>query len=132
MDKRASVTVRFNDGRTRVVEVGSALMDVVKDAHTVSGLTPLAARLDNTIRSLHATVESGALVEPIDLSSEDGERVYWRSLTVVMARAVRQLRPEADLRVEHSLNHGIYCELVDREGLFCLLPTGMFVLSPLR
>lgn len=116
MDKRASVTVRFNDGRTRVVEVGSALMDVVKDAHTVSGLTPLAARLDNTIRSLHATVESDALVEPIDLSSEDGERVYWRSLTVVMARAVRQLRPEADLRVEHSLNHGIYCELVDREG----------------
>ncbi|MGB4717564.1 MAG: nucleoside kinase, partial [Bacillota bacterium] len=113
MDKRASVTVRFNDGRTRVVEVGSALMDVVKDAHTVSGLTPLAARLDNTIRSLHATVESDALVEPIDLSSEDGERVYWRSLTVVMARAVRQLRPEADLRVEHSLNHGIYCELVD-------------------
>jgi len=91
-------------------------MDVVKDAHTVSGLTPLAARLDNTIRSLHATVESDALVEPIDLSSEDGERVYWRSLTVVMARAVRQLRPEADLRVEHSLNHGIYCELVDREG----------------
>jgi uridine kinase len=116
VDKRASVTVRFNDGRTRVVEVGSALMDVVKDAHTVSGLTPLAARLDNTIRSLHATVESDALVEPIDLSSEDGERVYWRSLTVVMARAVRQLRPEADLRVEHSLNHGIYCELVDREG----------------
>ena len=99
-----------------MVEVGSALMDVVKDAHTVSGLTPLAARLDNTIRSLHATVESDALVEPIDLSSEDGERVYWRSLTVVMARAVRQLRPEADLRVEHSLNHGIYCELVDREG----------------
>jgi len=29
---------------------------------------------------------------------------------------VRQLRPDADVRVEHSLNHGIYCEVVNSEG----------------
>lgn len=116
MDKGDSVTVSFKDGRARVIEAGSALTDVVRYAHTDSGLTPLAARLNNAIRSLHSTLRSDALVEPVDVSSEDGERIYWRSLTVVLVRAARQLRPDVDVRVEHSLNHGIYCELVNEAG----------------
>jgi uridine kinase len=111
-----TITVTYSDGTARELSVGSTLSEALQFAPRSTGLTALAGRVNNAIRSLSHTLDSNALVEPVDLSSEDGERIYWRSLTVVLVRAARALKPSIDVRVEHSLNHGIYCELVDEEG----------------
>lgn len=113
---KQEITVTFGDSGARRFSADIAVSEVIGHVPTLSGLPPLGARVDNAIRSLHTRLTTDATVEPVDSSSEDGERLYWRSLTAVMVRAVRSLRPSVDVRVEHSLNHGIYCELVDEEG----------------
>ena len=115
-NRENAIEVAYGDSVKARFRAGVALSEVLAHLPAASGLQPLAARVDNAIRSLHTKLTSDASVEPVYLSCEDGERLYWRSLTAVMARAARSLKPSVDVRVEHSLSHGLYCELVDEKG----------------
>jgi len=111
-----TIEVTYGDSVKERFRAGVTLSEVLASFPADSGLKPLAAKVDNAIRSLHLELASDASVEPVYLSCEDGERLYWRSLTAVLVRATRLLKPSVDVRVEHALSHGMYCELVDEKG----------------
>ena len=50
-------------------------------------------------------------IEFIDATSESGARCYVRTLSMVMACAVRELWPDCDLRIEHPISRGYYCTI---------------------
>lgn len=50
-------------------------------------------------------------VEFLDASSASGMRCYVRTLSIVLACAINELYPRADLRIEHPISKGYYCTL---------------------
>lgn len=50
-------------------------------------------------------------VEFLDASSASGMRCYVRTLSMVLAYAINELYPRADLRIEHPISKGYYCTL---------------------
>ena len=50
-------------------------------------------------------------VEFLDAASASGIRCYTRTLNMILACAIHELYPQADLRVEHPISKGYYCTL---------------------
>ncbi len=71
----------------------------------------IAGLLNNKLRELDHEVYKSKIVEFIDISHPVAKRIYLRSAIFVLYKAIRDLFPEADLRVEHSLPGGVYCEI---------------------
>lgn len=74
--------------------------------------TPIvAARVDNVLKDLQSEVTEYETIEFVDRTTEDGFKVYQRSVVFLMIVAVRELFEDAELTVEHSISGGLYCEL---------------------
>ena len=56
-------------------------------------------------------------VEFLDLSDEDGMRMYRRSLHFILIKAAHDLFPDRKLVICHAISKGIYCELEGKEPL---------------
>ena len=69
----------------------------------------IAARVNYKVQSLNFLSYKPKDIEFIDASSESGRRCYIRTLSMVMACAVRELWKDCDLRIEHPINKGFYC-----------------------
>jgi uridine kinase len=71
----------------------------------------LGAMVNNQIRELSFEVYNPKTIEFIDITHKDGMRMYIRTLSFLLHAAVRELYPEARLRIDHSVSKGFYCEL---------------------
>ncbi|MDK9709953.1 MAG: nucleoside kinase [Acidaminobacter sp.] len=71
----------------------------------------VAAKVDNSLRELTATIVEDVELEFVDLSNQDGIRIYQRSLLLVLLRAAIECFSDIHLTVEHSLNKGLYIEV---------------------
>jgi uridine kinase len=109
-----ALRVTFADGRIEEYAPGTSLEEILQPKWNEDGII-VAAKIGNQLRELFVTPESDTVVEPVDLRSEDGIRIYWRSLTFVLVRAARELYPDCKVTIEHSLSKGIFGELhIDR------------------
>ncbi len=109
------VTVQIGE-TSRKYEPGMTLLDVSRDVSHLFTSPIVAATIDNDVKDLQTTVRDGGRVAFLDLTSDEGMRVYRRSLSFVLVVAARDLFPAAEVTVEHSLGKGLYCELhLDRE-----------------
>lgn len=70
----------------------------------------VAAKVDNEVRELGYQVEKDCRIELLDLSSEDGMKIYRRSLVFVLVMAASRVIGEKRIVVHHSVGNGIYCE----------------------
>lgn len=70
----------------------------------------------NEIRELNSLTE-GREVRFITIKDADGERIYQRGLVFIFYIALKELMPEIEFRVIHSLSHGIYVEADPPEAL---------------
>lgn len=111
----AKITVRTG-GADRQYEEGTTLLAVSRDEAHRHAAPIVAAMLNNDVKDLQAAVPDGATVDFVDLTSEEGTRVYRRSLAFVLVAAARDLFPAGEVTVEHSISKGLYCELhLERE-----------------
>lgn len=109
------VTVHI-DGTSREYEAGTTLLAISRDVAHLYPAPIVAAAIDNDVKDLQATVQESGSVSFIDLTGEEGMRVYRRSLAFVLVAAANDLFPAGEVTVEHSLSKGLYCEVhLDRE-----------------
>ncbi len=71
----------------------------------------VAARVNNDIRELSYELAEDARVGFIDLTDEDGMRIYRRSLYFIFIKAVNELFPERNAVISHPMSDGVYCEI---------------------
>lgn len=71
----------------------------------------LAVRVKGQTLGLNAPVEGPARLSLLTYQDAEGRRVYERSLRFVFLLAVRQLMPEARVRLEYSIGNGVYAEI---------------------
>lgn len=105
-------TIKVNvEGVIQEVEKGISLLELSRRFKHNNGLDILAAKVNNKIRDLHNRLQHDCTVKFVDLSSEDGNRIYKRSLFFILMKAVKELFPERKLSIRHSLSRGTYCEI---------------------
>jgi len=80
-----------------------------------SGLIPqrpiMGAKVNNRLREMGNWVYSDAQVQFIDITHSDGIRMIQRGLIFTLYIAAKELFPERKLKVLHSIENGLYCEL---------------------
>ncbi len=77
----------------------------------------VAARVNNDIRELSYGLAEDAKVGFIDLTDEDGMRIYRRSLYFIFIKAVNELYPGRNAVISHPMSNGVYCEIRGDEEL---------------
>lgn len=71
----------------------------------------VAAIVNNELKELSYKLEdAGKNIKFLDLTNEDGNRIYQRSLTFVFIRATMEIFYGCKVKVHHSLSKGLYCE----------------------
>lgn len=73
----------------------------------------LAAQRDGVIFHLDAAATSGEHIKWVTAHSEAGERVYQRTLSLILFVALEELHPELQVRILYSISNGFYFERVD-------------------
>ncbi len=71
----------------------------------------VAAHVNYKAESLDFLLYKPKDVEFLDASTASGIRCYTRTLNMILACAIHELYPQADLRVEHPISKGYYCTL---------------------
>jgi uridine kinase len=113
---RETAQVRFPDGRILEAAVGTSVEQYIKAAMNDSPVPAIAALVNGDLRELTYQMWSDARVDPVFLSDSDGVRIYRRSLSFLLVTAVRELFPEAQIFVDHSLPFGgFFCQVRGRE-----------------
>ncbi|MEV7300784.1 threonine--tRNA ligase [Streptomyces clavifer] len=94
---------RDSEREEHVVTTGTTAGELFPGQRTV-----VAARIEGELRDLAYELKDGEVVEPVEISSEDGLNILRHSTAHVMAQAVQELHPEAKLGIGPPVKDGFY------------------------
>ena len=75
-----------------------------------TGLPYLGALVNNDLASFTYALDTDATVRFLTMKDPAGMQIYVRSLSFLLAKAVKDLFPDAAFSVEHAMGHGLYCD----------------------
>ncbi len=116
------------------IKGGETLFEILRDTPALEeirrDLRPICARVNNKTEPLLFQVFAPKMVEFVPRYIGSGERVYTRSLCMMLYRVLRDVLPGSRLRIEHSVCGGYYCRLWDKDGV--PLPVDTALVEALR
>ena len=81
-----------------------------------TGLPYIGALVNNELVTFAYTLDIDSTVRFVTMASAGGMQIYVRSLSFLLAKAVKDLHPTARFSVEHALGPGLYCDF-EAEGV---------------
>ena len=100
-----------NNGETREFPKGISLREIYDGFALDMPYGVIAARVNNVTEGLALRLYRHKDVEFIDITSDDGMRMYVRSLTFIFMKAMNELFPGEDVRFENAISKGYYCRM---------------------
>ena len=110
MDKQVTIFCK-NTQLYHTYPLGTSVAEIYKNLNINLKYQVVAARVNYKVEDLNFMVYKPKDIEFIDLSTPSGMRVYVRTLSMVLAKAVSELFPQANLLIEHPISKGYYCKL---------------------
>lgn len=95
--------------------IGTSLLEIYNDLKIDLKFPAVAARVNYKVEDLNFLVYKPKDIEFIDITIPSGMRVYVRTLSMVLAKAVSELYPETVLHIEHPISKGYYCTLENQK-----------------
>lgn len=92
------------------VNRGATLEEVSKKAFGSDYKKYLGARVGNEVHYLKKEAKENANIKFLDLKSEDGYRIYTRTISLVFIIACKELFPDNTVTIEQFLGNGLYAE----------------------
>lgn len=99
--------------------LGTTLKEIAEALKIKSDFPICGALVNNKVRELSFDVVKPKNIRFIDYSNPDGQRMYTRSLFFLLYVAVKDLYPDAQLKIDHAISRGYYCELEGMGTSFC-------------
>lgn len=110
-----SLTLTLPDGSTRVVEAGTAPIDVVRGIGERLALAAIAIEVDGQLQDLVTPLRSSGTFRVLTAKDPKALDVLRHSAAHILATAVRRVRPEARIGFGPSIEDGFYYDFeVDR------------------
>lgn len=100
----------LNNGKTAHYPIGTSLKSIQEDQGVTLDFPVIGARVNNEIEELNYEIFKPKIIEFFDLTNADGMRMYFRSVSFILIKATRDVYPQAQVRIEHSVSKGYYCE----------------------
>lgn len=100
--------ITLKDGRSGEVPEGSTVATALAALGLPPGPEILAAKVNGRVVDLSAPLRDDATVEPLTFDSPEGREVYRHSSTHIMAQAVKELFPTAQLTIGPALDDSFY------------------------
>lgn len=95
---------------------GVTIEEVSRQYSSLHKSAIVAAIVNNDLTELSQPIVEDSTIEFLDLSSQDGMRIYQRSIFFLLICATKEILGECKVLVEHSIGRSYYCEIV-KEGL---------------
>jgi uridine kinase len=112
---RQTVQLRFSDGEVLEGVKGTPLEDFIR-YKTGAQYAALAAMVGTNLRELTYAPFYDEDIEPLDITTSEGIRIYRRSLALLFVTAVQELFPGAVVHIDHTVPFGGYfCDVRGRE-----------------
>ena len=112
---KIKVTLPYGDDI--LIAEGISLIELSKNYEALHKSKIVAARVNNDIKELSFHINEDCKLEFIDLTNDDGMRLYRRSLYFILIKAVHDLFPERRAVISHAISKGLYCEIQGEEEL---------------
>ena len=104
------------DGQRVHADQGMTLAEVARQ-YVPKGQYPwLAALVNNQVEPLSYVLYNPKRIRFIDITSEHGLSAYQNSIVMMLAKAVRDVYPQASLQVVHSMTTGFHCSIEGVDG----------------
>lgn len=115
---RDEIEIRLPDGRIIKGPRGAPLGNFLNVLGKWEGSSIIAAIVDGHLRELSYELDKDADVNPLNMSSSDGSKIYRRSLTFLLETAFEEVFKDYYLAIDHSVpNGGYYCKILGRDPL---------------
>lgn len=115
--RHVEITV-LNTGETREFPIGTTLKEI-SEVMNIKLVNPiLGAYVNNRVKPMDYEIVKPRQIRFFDYSNHDGQRMYIRTLSFVMYSAIRNLWPEATLKIDHAISRGYYCEIEGMKKTF--------------
>jgi uridine kinase len=96
---------------------GTSLSKIAQDLGVKLEYPIVGALVNNKVKELTYRVFNPKIIQFIDVSHFVGYQMYLRSLSFVLYKAVKDLYPEASLKICHSISGGKFCEVENTGGV---------------
>jgi uridine kinase len=98
-------------GEVREFPMGTTPGEIARIMKAESRYPILGAYVNHRVKPLDYELVKPRQVEFFDYTNRDGQRMYNRTLSFVLYAAVRNLWPDASLKIDHAISKGFYCEI---------------------
>lgn len=116
MTKRVKIVCE-NTGTTVEVKADSTLLELQEQLGVKMTYPILAAYVNNRLQDLSYRVYNPITVRFIDISHFEGYRVYQRTISFILQKAVWDLYGQRTFYIRHTVACGFYCEFEDDERM---------------
>lgn len=96
--------------------IGTSLIEIYNSLQIQLPFQVVAARVNYKVEDLNFLIYKPKDIEFVDLSCHSGMRVYVRTLTMVISKAIDELYPDLSLHIEHPISKGYFCTCKGLEG----------------
>ncbi len=104
----ARITVTLPDGATRTFETPVTGATVATAISKSLGKAALAVKLDGELRDLHREIDRDARIEIVTAQHPDGLDLIRHDAAHIMAQAVKELYPDAQVTIGPAIETGFY------------------------
>ena len=114
MDKM--IKIEYKDGLIKEYPENTTLSEIANSFQGRYNFPILIAKVDNVIEELAYHITKKCSVNFYDRSSTFGHTVYSHGVHFLMIVAIKKvLGSDAEVIIQHSIDKGVYCEMVNRE-----------------
>ena len=114
-----------NQDQYVAAEGGMSPLSLIMSGEVKLPFRPICCRVNNKTEDLRFPIYSPKQIEYLTEFSESGRRVYIRALCFMLYKAVSEIFPGSQLRIEHSIFRGYFCRIFTvGSDKPCSLPPG--------
>ena len=100
--------ITFKDGTSQDIEKGLTVGAAMKACGLPVGTDVLAAKVNGVVVDLSRPLTEDAVVEPVRFDTAEGREVYRHSSTHIMAQAVKEVFPTAQVTIGPALEDSFF------------------------
>lgn len=114
MDKM--IKVEYKEGLIKEYPENTPLSEIAHSFQSKYNYPILIAKVDNVIEELAYNITKKCSIDFYDRSSTFGHTVYSHGVHFLMIVAIKKvLGNDAEVIIQHSIDKGVYCEIVNKE-----------------
>lgn len=115
-DDIKSLVINVEDVGQVTVPAGSTVYDLADMIKDQVSAPVMAAVVGTDLKDLNYELTESCTLTLITIQTELGLRIYRRSASFLLIRAVREEFPDRKLVIKHSLSNGLLCEFLNHEA----------------